>query len=111
MGRRAIFPLCAGMQMIRFLAPFYVVFVFVEIFAGALRGMGNTLVPMIITFSGTCLLRIIWLLTYVPSHHTIEAIEASYPITWVITAIMLTGYYLLTSLQSPGQDRHPDSDR
>ena len=83
-----------GVQMVRFLCPFYVVFVFVEIFAGSLRGMGETLYPMIITFSGTCLLRIIWLLTVVPRWHSIETVEASYPITWVITAIMLTAFYL-----------------
>ena len=83
-----------GIQMVRFLTPFYVVFVFVEIFAGSLRGMGETLIPMIITFSGTCLLRIIWLLTVVPRWHAIETIEASYPITWGITAAMLTIYYL-----------------
>ena len=83
-----------GVQMVRFLTPFYVAFVFVENFAGSLRGMGDTLAPMILTFSGTCLLRIIWLLTAVPRWHSIETIEASYPITWIITAILLTIYYL-----------------
>ena len=83
-----------GVQMINFLAPFYVTFVGVEIFSGVLRGMGSAFVPMVITLSGVCLLRVAWILTAFPIHRTIETIEASYPITWITTTILYLIYYL-----------------
>ena len=41
-----------GMEIIRIIAPSYVLFIFIEILSSALRGMGNVLVPMIMTCTG-----------------------------------------------------------
>ncbi|MBQ7425191.1 MAG: MATE family efflux transporter [Lachnospiraceae bacterium] len=82
-----------GNRMIRFLAPFYCTYIAVEIFAGVLRGMGDALVPMFITLSGICILRVMWILLYFPSHHTVETIEMSYPITWITTSVLFFIYY------------------
>lgn len=83
-----------GVQMIKFLAPFYVTYISVEIFSGTLRGMGSALIPMLLTLSGTCLLRVIWILVAFPMNRTIEMVEASYPITWITTSVLFTIYYL-----------------
>ena len=61
-------------QMIRFLAPFYCTYIGVEVFSGVLRGMGSALVPMLITLSGICLLRVSWILLVFPTHKTIETV-------------------------------------
>ena len=45
-----------GMEIIRIIAPSYVLFIFIEILSSALRGMGNVLVPMIMTCTGVCIL-------------------------------------------------------
>ena len=77
-----------------FLARFYILFVLVEILGGALRGMGDSFHPMLIVLFGTCLLRIIWLLLAVPRWHSFITVEACYPITWLITSVIMTVYYL-----------------
>ncbi len=82
-----------GVQMIRFLAPFYVVYIGVEIFSGVLRGMGDAILPMIITMSGVCVLRVVWILAVFPMNKTLEMVEASYPITWATTSILYLIYY------------------
>ena len=83
-----------GIQMVRFLVPFYVTYISVEIFSGVLRAMGSALVPMIITLSGICALRVIWILTAFPIFKTVEIVEASYPITWIVTSVLFLIYYL-----------------
>ena len=83
-----------GIQMIKFLAPFYVTYIGVEIFSGALRGMGSALVPMFITLSGICALRVGWILVAFPLNRTIEMVETSYPITWITTSVLFFFYYI-----------------
>ncbi len=84
-----------GHQMIKFLVPFYVTYISVEIFSGVLRGMGDALFPMLITLSGICILRVVWILTVFPVHHSLETIEASYPITWITTSVLYLVYYFI----------------
>ena len=83
-----------GIQMIKFLAPFYCLYIGVEVFSGVLRGMGSALLPMLITLSGICLLRVTWILTVFPLHRTIETVEMSYPITRGTTTVLFLIYYL-----------------
>lgn len=52
---------------------------------GALRGLGKSFVPMVISVVGVCGLRIFWILTVFKYFHTPECLFASYPITWAIT--------------------------
>lgn len=83
-----------GMRMLHMIAPAYFLFVFIELTSGALRGVGNVLVPMILTCGGVCLLRVLWILFIVPMKPTLETIIISYPITWFITAMLFIIYYL-----------------
>ena len=85
--------LTIGMEMIRFLAPFYITYVCVEIFSGALRGMGDALVPMLLSFGGICLLRSGWLLAAVPVWNHMKTVMFSYPLTWVTTSVLFAVYY------------------
>ena len=83
-----------GDQMIRFLSPFYVTYIGIEIFSSSLRGMGDALIPMIITLSGVCILRVGWVLVAFPIVRTIQTVEWSYPITWITTSVLFSIYYL-----------------
>ncbi len=82
-----------GVGMVRFLAPCYITYILVELLAGAIRAAGKSLGPMLITVFGVCVLRLAWLFTVVPAHHTVGTVIVSYPITWTITSIALTVYY------------------
>lgn len=85
--------LAIGTGMIRFLAPFYITYVCVEIFSGALRGMGDALIPMLLSFGGICLLRSGWLLIAVPIWNNMKTVMFSYPLTWIVTSILFIIYY------------------
>ena len=88
-----------GADMLLFITPWYIVYVFIEILGGSLRGRGNVIVPVVITLLGVCVLRIIWLAGVLRISPTIHAIIFSYPVTWVITALAFIGYYLLKNRQ------------
>ena len=81
--------------MMRHLVSFYITYFAIEVFSGALRGMGNSFMPMIITIGGVCILRIVWLAVMLPGHHTLATVMASYPTSWVTSSLLLAGYYLL----------------
>lgn len=82
-----------GIMMMRFLVPCFMTFICIEIYSGALRGMGDSLIPMLITCGGICGLRVVWLFTVVPRWNSMKTVMASYPITWVITSILFLVYY------------------
>ena len=82
-----------AVKMMLYMAPCYWLFVPIELLSGALRGMGDTLVPTIITAVGICVLRVVWMFTVVPAWHEIFAITVSYPISWILTAGAFIIYY------------------
>ncbi len=57
-----------------------------DVLVGLLRGMGYAIMPMIVSLSGACLLRIIWIMTVFSRFRTLQVLYVSYPITWAITA-------------------------
>lgn len=83
-----------GSDMLALIMPCYLLFVFIEILSGALRGAGNVVVPLIITLGGTCLFRIIWVMGCVRFHPVVDVIIFSYPISWFLCAVLFILYYL-----------------
>lgn len=57
--------------------------------ANSIRGMGHSLMPVIVTIFGACVFRLIWLFTFfqIPAFHTPLVIFLSYPLSWTITYI------------------------
>ena len=67
-----------------------------EISAGAMRGLGHSLTPAIITFLGSCVLRLIWIATACRMVHEFWMLMIIYPISWVVTGIaMMIAYYFV----------------
>ena len=83
-----------AVKLLLCIAPWYWLFVPVEVLSGSLRGMGDTLVPTIITAVGICFTRVLWVFVLVPHWHTIQAVTISYPITWGLTSLAFFIYYL-----------------
>lgn len=84
-----------GDTILKFIVPLFITYDAVEVFAGSLRGMGDSVMPLIITICGVCLLRVGWLLTVVPSHLEVHWVLVSFPITWVATSVAFTIYYFV----------------
>ena len=81
-----------GTQMLNFMVVAFPAYIIIEIFSGSLRGIGDSWIPMIITASGVCILRIVWVLTMVPKYPNIYTILWAYPISWVTTSILFLIY-------------------
>lgn len=83
----------AGVVIFRYFAPFYCIWIIVEIYSSSLRGMGDSFVPMIISVLGVCVFRILWMIFILPLKHTIGVMSLSYVSSWTITAIAILIYY------------------
>lgn len=81
-----------GMDILKFLCPYWVTFCLVEILSSAIRACGESLKPMIITALGICGFRIVWICMY-PSTTVIQTLYC-YPISWVLTSVIFLIYYL-----------------
>ncbi|MGN0204527.1 MAG: MATE family efflux transporter [Coprococcus sp.] len=62
---------------------------------GALRGIGYSLMPMIVSLIGACGLRIIWIFTIFQWHRSLWMLYISYPVTWFVTAVTHIICYIL----------------
>lgn len=82
-----------GLEILHYLVPTFFTYVLIEILSGALRGQGNSFIPMVITSLGICALRILWLFIAVPLHPTLKMVLFSYPMTWVVTSLIFAIYY------------------
>ena len=86
--------LSIGSLILWHMSPFYITFVFIEIFSAAIRGTGDSIKPMLLTAGGVCVLRVVWIFTVLPFHNTLETLLLSYPITWGLTSALFIVYYL-----------------
>lgn len=82
-----------GVYMLRLITPSYIIFIFVEIFSGALRGIGDVLIPSTITLGGVLLVRLTWILFVTPMTGELSTLLYSYPLAWGATALLLIPYY------------------
>lgn len=59
---------------------------------GSIRGMGYSMVPLIINIIGTCVVRLVWIFFIFPldAFHTFAGLAMMYPISWAATAIMIS---------------------
>ena len=67
-----------------------------EIPGSALRGMGRSMMPTLLTVFGTCVLRIIWVYTVCPVWEGFHALMFVYPVSWTITGVMVMTAWLIT---------------
>ena len=63
---------------------------FYEIPGAALRGMGRSVLPTVITVFGTCLLRIVWIFGVAEHYRSFKVLMAAYPVSWTLTGIMMS---------------------
>ena len=59
-----------------------------DLLPGALRGMGHSTVPMILSVIGTVGTRIVWIYVIFPYHRSLDFLFISYPVSWLLTIIM-----------------------
>ncbi|MBR4448987.1 MAG: MATE family efflux transporter [Treponema sp.] len=81
----------AGMIRLKVILLTYFTCGIMDCTANAIRGVGHSVLPMIITLLGACGLRMLYIFTFfqIPRFHTFQGIFYSYPISWTVTAAIL----------------------
>lgn len=77
----------AGMNRLSVILSTYFLCGIMDVLVGALRGIGYSVLPMVVSLVGSCLLRLLWLATVfqMERFHTTTTVYLSYPISWAIT--------------------------
>ena len=67
-----------------------------DLFPGALRGMGYSAVPMVLSIIGTGGMRVLWIFAFFPQHRSLYFLFISYPASWIATIVMqVVCYYFV----------------
>ncbi len=84
-----------GIKRLAIICSTYFLCGMMDVMVGSLRGLGYSMLPMIVSLIGACGLRIVWIFTIFQMHHTLSTLYISYPITWIITFCAHLVCYLL----------------
>ncbi len=74
-------------RMLLVCAP-YAICGIMNVMVGAMRGLGSSLTPMVVSIFGVCVLRVIWIYTVFPLDRTFFTLFLSYPVTWLVTGLI-----------------------
>ena len=70
---------------------------------GAIRGLGYSVMPMIVSILGACGLRILWVYTVFAADPSLEVLYLSYPVSWAATTLTHLVCYLTVRRKMPAQ--------
>ncbi len=74
-----------GMIRLGIIMPTYFLCGMMDVMVGQLRGIGYSVMPMIVSLTGACLLRIVWILTVFAARPELTVLYLSYPVSWGVT--------------------------
>ena len=95
-----------GLIRMGIILPTYFLCGMMDTMVGQLRAIGYSVMPMIVSLTGACLMRIIWILTVfaIPEYHTLQVLYISYPISWALTFAVHMVCYLVVLRRVPNRD-------
>ncbi len=87
--------IAAGMErQVIVCAPYFLCGV-MDVMTGALRGIGYSLLPMIVSILGACAFRLFWVFTIFAAYPTLTCLMLSYPVSWLLTFSVLLVIFLV----------------
>lgn len=94
--------IAAGMVRLHYISMVYALCGIMDVMVGALRGIGYSIMPMIVSIVGVCVLRLVWLATVfqIPQFHRIETVYLSYPFTWILTSIVYIVFFICVRVKT-----------
>lgn len=85
-----------GIDRLAIVSTMYFLCGLMEVLVGSLRGMGRSLVPMILSVVGVCGGRVLWIYTVFAAEHNLTMLYLSYPVSWLLAIIMhLITYFVV----------------
>ena len=88
-----------GMRIISVTFPVYFVYSLFEVTGGVVRGIGKSVPSMVIVIVNLCVIRILMLEISDRVFHSVQAVAAVYPLTWLMATLSFVGYYLYVRKQ------------
>lgn len=83
-----------AMLRLKYVCSLYCLCGVMDVMVGALRGLGYSVVPMIVSMVGACGVRLLWIATIFQVYHTPQVLFSSYPVSWAITATVHIIFFL-----------------
>ena len=80
-----------GMRRLMFICCPYFLCGVMDTLVGCLRGMGKSVLPMLVSLTGACVFRVIWIYTVFACYRSLSVLYVSYPISWAITSAVHAG--------------------
>ena len=77
-----------GMEILAYTSITYFLCGIMDLFPGALRGMGYSAVLMVLSVIGTVGTRIVWVFGIFPNHRSLSVLFVSYPVSWILTIVL-----------------------
>ena len=74
-----------GIKRLSYMLPLYFLCGLMDVVVGSLRGVGYSVMPMIVSLTGACLFRVVWIMTVFAMNPTLDILYLSYPISWALT--------------------------
>ena len=74
-----------GLKRMFYILPLYCLCGLMDVAVGTLRGIGYSVMPMLVSLTGACLFRVVWILTVFAAIPTLDVLYVSYPISWALT--------------------------
>ena len=82
-----------GMQRMITIASLYFICGIMEVVGGTIRGMGEGIIPMLVSVAGVCGIRILWIFVILPLNRTLVNLFVSYPLSWFVTSLTMYIYF------------------
>lgn len=94
-----------GRLRIRMVCTLYALCGMMDVMGALIRGIGHSILPMVVTLIGACGLRIVWIFTVfqIPAFHNLKMLLVSYPISWLCTWIALLICFVILYKKEFGQ--------
>lgn len=80
-----------------------------DVMVGCLRGLGYSIMPMIVSLAGACGIRVLWIFTVFQWDRTLTMLYISYPVSWMITAAVHIICFLIIIRKVPNMDTEDDN--
>ena len=81
-----------GVAAMKYFCPFYFLLAILHSLAGAVRGTGKSVPPMVVLLLSLCLFRVAWIQFILPFFHSIEGVFVLYPVSWGLGAVLMVLY-------------------
>lgn len=99
-----------GLKRLGIISVTYFICGAMDLMVGMMRGMGKSLMPMIVTVVGVCGVRIVWIYTVFAYYHSLFWLYVSYPVSWIATLFIHCICYFVVRNRLPKENMPRDDE-